>query len=43
MDMKKILTVFSFALVTAGLYSSCTNLESDMYNVINPGIFRLMR
>lgn len=37
--MKKILTLFSIALIAATFCPSCTNLESKMYNVINPGIF----
>lgn len=37
--MKKIFSIFSIALVAATLTPSCTNLESEMYNVINPGIF----
>lgn len=37
--MKKITSIFSLALVSCGLCISCTNLESEMYNVINPGIF----
>ena len=37
--MKKILSIFSLALVAATFCPSCTNLESEMYNVINPGIF----
>lgn len=37
--MKKILSIFSFALAMAACGTSCTNLESEMYNVINPGIF----
>lgn len=37
--MKKIVSIFSFALAMAACGTSCTNLESEMYNVINPGIF----
>lgn len=37
--MKKILSAISIALVAATFCPSCTNLESEMYNVINPGIF----
>lgn len=37
--MKKILTLFSIALIAATFCPSCTNLESEMYDVINPGIF----
>lgn len=34
--MKKILYI---ALAATTIFSSCTNLESEMYDVINPGIF----
>lgn len=37
--MKKILSAISIVLVAATFCPSCTNLESEMYNVINPGIF----
>lgn len=37
--MKKILSIFSVVLATSALSPSCTNLESEMYNVINPSIF----
>lgn len=37
--MKKIFSIFSIALTTAACCISCTNLESEMYDVINPGIF----
>ena len=37
--MKKILSIFSFVLIAATFCPSCTNLESEMYDVINPGIF----
>lgn len=37
--MKKIVSKISFALVATAFCASCTNLESEMYNVINPGIF----
>lgn len=34
--MKKLIYI---AIVAATILSSCTNLESEMYDVINPGIF----
>ena len=37
--MKKILSIFSVVLAATAFCPSCTNLESEMYNVINPGIF----
>ena len=37
--MKKIVSIFSIALITTACCTSCTNLESEMYNVINPGFF----
>lgn len=37
--MKKIVSIFSVVLAAAAFCPSCTNLESEMYNVINPGIF----
>lgn len=37
--MKKILSFVMTVCVAATLGVSCTNLESEMYNVINPGIF----
>lgn len=37
--MKKILSLYFTALIAALCCPSCTNLESEMYNVINPGIF----
>lgn len=37
--MKKIFSIFTIALMTTACCTSCTNLESEMYNVINPGIF----
>lgn len=37
--MKKIISIFSFAMATCALCPSCVNLESEMYDVINPGIF----
>lgn len=37
--MKKILSIFSIALMTTACCTSCTNLESEMYNVINPNFF----
>lgn len=37
--MKKIFSIFSIALTMTACCTSCTNLESEMYNVINPGIF----
>ena len=37
--MKKIVSIFSVALATCALCPSCTNLESEMYDTINPGIF----
>ncbi|WP_373736634.1 RagB/SusD family nutrient uptake outer membrane protein [Bacteroides heparinolyticus] len=36
--MKKRLALYTLAVATA-FCSSCTNLESEMYNVINPNIF----
>lgn len=36
--MKRILSIFSVALTTL-LCPSCVDLESEMYDVINPGIF----
>lgn len=37
--MKKIFSLFSIAMVTVACCTSCTNLESEMYNVINPDFF----
>lgn len=37
--MKKIVSMFSLALAACALCPSCTNLESEMYDTINPGIF----
>ena len=37
--MKKIVTIFSMALAACALTTSCTKLESEMYDTINPGIF----
>lgn len=37
--MKKILSLFSIALIATIFCSSCINLKSEMYDVINPGIF----
>lgn len=37
--MKKILSKISLAFVATAFCASCTNLESEMYDVINPGIF----
>lgn len=37
--MKKIISMFSLALAACALCPSCTNLESEMYDTINPGIF----
>ena len=34
--MKKILSIFSVVLAATAFCPSCTNLESEMYNVINP-------
>ena len=39
MNMKKIVTIFSMALAACALTTSCTKLESEMYDTINPGIF----
>ena len=41
--MKKILSIFSVVLAATAFCPSCTNLESEMYNVINPGIFPKMK
>lgn len=37
--MKKILSFVMTVCAAVTLGTSCTNLESEMYNVINPGIF----
>ncbi|WP_293668485.1 RagB/SusD family nutrient uptake outer membrane protein [uncultured Parabacteroides sp.] len=37
--MKKLLYILSVSLATTAFLPSCTNLESEMYDVINPGIF----
>ena len=37
--MKRIFSIFSVVLATVAMTPSCTNLESEMYDVINPGIF----
>lgn len=37
--MKKIISILSVALATTALLPSCTDLESEMYDVINPTIF----
>lgn len=37
--MKKIVSIFSIALATAVFMPSCTNLTSEMYDIINPDIF----
>ena len=37
--MKKLLHILSISLMTTVFLPSCTNLESEMYDVINPGIF----
>lgn len=37
--MKRIFSIFSVVLAAAAIAPSCTNLESEMYDVINPGIF----
>lgn len=37
--MKKIFSIFSIALTMTACCTSCTNLESEMYNVINPDMF----
>lgn len=38
--MKKILALYAL-VVTTTFFTSCTNLESEMYSVINPNIFPL--
>ena len=37
--MKKLLYILSVSLATTAFLPSCTNLESEMYDVINPNIF----
>lgn len=37
--MKKLLYIVSVSLATTAFLPSCTNLESEMYDVINPNIF----
>ena len=37
--MKKLLHILYLSLMTTVFLPSCTNLESEMYDVINPGIF----
>lgn len=37
--MKRIFSIFSVVLATVAMTPSCINLESEMYDVINPGIF----
>lgn len=39
MKTKKIISILFMALATCALCPSCTNLEYEMYDVINPGIF----
>lgn len=37
--MNRIFSIFSVVLAAAAITPSCTNLESEMYDVINPSIF----
>ncbi|RKU72965.1 RagB/SusD family nutrient uptake outer membrane protein [Parabacteroides goldsteinii] len=37
--MNKLLYILSLSLTTTAFLPSCTNLESEMYDVINPNIF----
>lgn len=37
--MKKIVSIVAFAAAAVSFFPSCTNLESEMYDVINPNIF----
>lgn len=37
--MKKIVSILSIALATTAFLPSCTNLTSEMYDIINPDIF----
>lgn len=37
--MKKIVSIFTIALATSVFMPSCTNLTSEMYDIINPDIF----
>ncbi|KAI4367771.1 hypothetical protein C825_000039 [Parabacteroides sp. ASF519] len=41
--MNKLLYILSLSLTTTAFLPSCTNLESEMYDVINPNIFPLTK